>query len=137
MAQAVILMRSDQVKPSAKRSPIRFMVQGAAQYLGLVARCEKAAERCKLQDGEALDGGVAGQSTADKSTAQWSRLPEVVQPNTERPNSVDFGITALEAMLPIGDKLTQCIAPKKNAPTLLPAHLDAWAHTSPKATPRP
>lgn len=46
-----------------------------------------------------------------------------------RMNQVDFGVLALE--VPTGDELTKLLAPKPNAPTLLPAYLDLWAQTSP------
>jgi CRISPR-associated endonuclease/helicase Cas3 len=46
-----------------------------------------------------------------------------------RSTLVDFGILALE--LPAGDLLAKLLAPKPNAPTLLPAYLDLWAQTSP------
>jgi CRISPR-associated endonuclease/helicase Cas3 len=42
---------------------------------------------------------------------------------------VDFGVLALE--VPTGDGLVKLLAPKPNAPTLLPAYLDLWAQTSP------
>jgi len=42
---------------------------------------------------------------------------------------VDFGVLALG--VPVGDDLTKLLAPKPNAPTLLPAYLDLWAQTSP------
>ncbi|HMN44172.1 MAG TPA: type I-U CRISPR-associated helicase/endonuclease Cas3 [Povalibacter sp.] len=42
---------------------------------------------------------------------------------------VDFGILALD--VPTGDELRKLLAPKPNAPTLLPAYLDLWAQTSP------
>ncbi len=42
---------------------------------------------------------------------------------------VDFGVLALD--VPTGDDLTKLLAPKPNAPTLLPAYLDLWAQTSP------
>ena len=42
---------------------------------------------------------------------------------------VDFGVLALE--VPTGDDLTKLLAPKPNAPTLLPAYLDLWAQTWP------
>jgi CRISPR-associated endonuclease/helicase Cas3 len=42
---------------------------------------------------------------------------------------VDFGVLALK--VPSGDDLTKLLAPKSNAPTLLPAYLDLWAQTSP------
>lgn len=46
-----------------------------------------------------------------------------------RKAQVDFGVLALE--LPSGDELCKLLAPKPNAPTLLPAYLDLWAQTSP------
>ncbi|RDV37601.1 type I-U CRISPR-associated helicase/endonuclease Cas3 [Bradymonadaceae bacterium TMQ3] len=42
---------------------------------------------------------------------------------------VDFGVLALE--IPEGEDLTSLLAPRPNAPTLLPAYLDLWAQTSP------
>lgn len=42
---------------------------------------------------------------------------------------LDFGVLALEP--PTGDELIGLLAPKPNAPTLLPAYLDLWAQTSP------
>lgn len=42
---------------------------------------------------------------------------------------VDVGVLALD--MPSGDELTKLLAPKPNAPTLLPAYLDLWAQTSP------
>jgi CRISPR-associated endonuclease/helicase Cas3 len=42
---------------------------------------------------------------------------------------VDFGVLALA--VPRGDDLTKLLAPKPDAPTLLPAYLDLWAQTSP------
>lgn len=46
-----------------------------------------------------------------------------------RKAQLDFGVLALE--IPTGDELTKLLAPKPNAPTLLPAYLDLWAQTSP------
>lgn len=42
---------------------------------------------------------------------------------------IDFGVLALE--VPTGDELKKLLAPKPNAPTLLPAYLDLWVQTSP------
>lgn len=42
---------------------------------------------------------------------------------------VDFGVLAID--VPTGEDLTKLLAPKPNAPTLLPAYLDLWAQTSP------
>ncbi len=51
------------------------------------------------------------------------------QAQIDRMASVDFGVLALG--LPTGDELAKLLAPKPNAPTLLPAYLDLWAQTSP------
>lgn len=48
---------------------------------------------------------------------------------------VDFGILALD--VPTGTELTKLLAPKSNAPTLLPAYLDLWAQTSPEPSQLP
>ncbi len=42
---------------------------------------------------------------------------------------LDFGVLAIE--VPTGDGLVKLLAPKQNAPTLLPAYLDLWAQTLP------
>lgn len=42
---------------------------------------------------------------------------------------VDFGVLALD--VPAGEELTKLLAPKPNAPVLLPAYLDLWMQTSP------
>jgi CRISPR-associated endonuclease/helicase Cas3 len=46
-----------------------------------------------------------------------------------RKSQVDFGVLALG--VPASHDLTRLLAPKPNAPTLLPAYLDLWAQTSP------
>ncbi|MGC8731153.1 MAG: type I-G CRISPR-associated helicase/endonuclease Cas3g [Halothiobacillaceae bacterium] len=63
---------------------------------------------------------------AKKSQGEAKRQAE---DRIERMKLVDFGVLALEA--PTGDDLTKLLAPKPNAPTLLPAYLDLWAQTSP------
>ncbi|MCL4821251.1 MAG: type I-U CRISPR-associated helicase/endonuclease Cas3 [Vicinamibacteria bacterium] len=49
---------------------------------------------------------------------------------TKKRPFVDFGILALE--VPRGEELAPLLAPKANAPTLLPAYLDLWAQTAPE-----
>jgi CRISPR-associated endonuclease/helicase Cas3 len=44
---------------------------------------------------------------------------------------VDFGIRGSEAWFPAGDALERCLAPKKDAPVLLPSTVDFWSRTSP------
>lgn len=46
-----------------------------------------------------------------------------------RKTQVDFGVLALD--VPTGDELQKLLAPRPNAPMLLPAYLDLWAQTSP------
>jgi len=51
--------------------------------------------------------------------------------------TVDLGIAALAERLPDGDDLEKLNAPSTNAPVMLPAHVDAWAQTSPVPEPSP
>ncbi len=52
-----------------------------------------------------------------------------------RTELLDFGILSLE--VPTGEALSKLLAPKKNAPTLLPTYLDLWSQTSPPPRPVP
>ena len=52
-----------------------------------------------------------------------------VEEQLARKSYVDFGVLAL--VVPTGDELKKVLAPKPNAPTLLPTYLDLWAQTSP------
>ena len=49
--------------------------------------------------------------------------------------TIDFGIEWLK--LPSGEMLERCLAPRKQAPVLLPAHLDLLCQTSPQPHPDP
>jgi len=55
----------------------------------------------------------------------------------DKNGTVDFGITALDAVLPEKDILPLLNAPVRHAPVLLPSHLDALAQTDPAPTPSP
>ena len=54
---------------------------------------------------------------------------EQAEARVDRMARVDFGVLALE--VPAGEALDALLAPKPDAPTLLPAYLDLWAQTSP------
>lgn len=45
--------------------------------------------------------------------------------------TLDFGIQAMLAVLPAGDELEKLLAPTRQAPVLMPAHVDMLAQTSP------
>lgn len=51
------------------------------------------------------------------------------QAQIARMTLVDFGVLALD--VPTGDELAKLLAPKSNAPTLLPTYLDSWVQSSP------
>ncbi len=53
------------------------------------------------------------------------------------PESVDFGINALESILPAGEDLSKLCQDIRAAYPLLPAHLDLLAQTSPSPEPSP
>lgn len=64
--------------------------------------------------------------------ATWSWLT-----NTAKKNVIGFGIDELGKLLPEAEVLSTLLSEVKHAPVLLPAHLDAWAHTSPVLRPSP
>lgn len=49
----------------------------------------------------------------------------------------DFGIQAMSGCLPTGDALARMLPFPSRAPVMLPAHLDAWAQTTPIPRPDP
>lgn len=67
----------------------------------------------------------------DALGATWEWLEEQASRTTE--GTVDFGINAL----PVPADPTSLLAPRANAPVLLPAHLDAWVQTAPLPEPDP
>lgn len=63
----------------------------------------------------------------------WAWLNQSKGENGE----VDFGIAHLDSLLPQGDSLAALNAPSRNAPVMLPAHVDCWAQTAPQPDPSP
>ncbi|MBF6570945.1 MAG: type I-U CRISPR-associated helicase/endonuclease Cas3 [Candidatus Binataceae bacterium] len=45
---------------------------------------------------------------------------------------IDFGIDRSASWFPDGDTLVKCLAPRKDAPVLLPSAIDFWSRTSPR-----
>ncbi len=68
--------------------------------------------------------------TALSETWQWLNTKAI---NDE----VDFGYAAMEGIIPVGDELGNLTQQAPDAPVMLPAHVDAWAQTSPRPTPDP
>jgi CRISPR-associated endonuclease/helicase Cas3 len=67
----------------------------------------------------------------DSLGATWEWLEE--QASRTPDGTVDFGIRAL----PVPANPTGLLAPRANAPVLLPAHLDSWVQTAPLPVPDP
>lgn len=85
------------------------------------------AEGVIFHDKSAKDDPIYGDRIAE--TVKWLKAA-MPKPTKKKPDSsIDFGVLALE--LPTGSALAKLLAPKPNAPTLLPAYLDLWAQTSP------
>jgi CRISPR-associated endonuclease/helicase Cas3 len=82
----------------------------------------KNAEGVVIYDKSVDDDPVYGKALGE--TVRWLKAKL-----TKKRPSVDFGVLSLQ--VPAGDELAKLLAPKPNAPTLLPAYLDLWAQTSP------
>ncbi|MFZ5543432.1 MAG: type I-G CRISPR-associated helicase/endonuclease Cas3g [Pseudomonadota bacterium] len=67
--------------------------------------------------------------------ATWAWLKE--QQERGGVDAVDFGVSALEPLLPTGEALERLNAPSSHAPVLLPAHLDVLTQTAPVPQPTP
>ena len=76
------------------------------------------------QAGEKADDPIYGKALAKT----WNWLNECKDNNGE----VDFGIARFELLLPQGEDLAKLNMPARNAPVMLPAHVDCWAQTSPE-----
>jgi CRISPR-associated endonuclease/helicase Cas3 len=93
---------------------------GRLDRLGLYLR----AEGVIVQDKSAEDDPIYGEPLV--ATAKWLKD----QLRTKR-KVVDFGIMVLPT--PPDDVLSHLVAPKPEAPSLLPAYLDLWMQTAPAA----
>lgn len=131
-------------------------LDGLRQRFGRVDRLGHygQAEGVVVCDKSAKDDPVYGKAIAE--TVRWLRVQEKERPKKLRDElkrlkseakrlageakqrvesridgmaCVDFGVLAIE--LPTGDALGAVLAPKPDAPTLLPAYLDLWVQTSP------
>lgn len=65
--------------------------------------------------------------------ATWSWM----QKEADKEARIDFGVSALEARLPVGADLQDLNAPSPQAPVMLPSHLDLLAQTAPVPEPSP
>lgn len=74
-------------------------------------------------DQQALDSEDPVYGTALAAT--WNRLQEVAADDI-----VNFGIGARDAITPPDREWTHLMAPRTDAPVLLPMHLDLWSQTS-------
>lgn len=86
-----------------------------------------SAEGVIVHDKSAKDDPVYGKAITE--TVKWFRAVLPKLPKKKPDPKLDFGVLALD--VPSGHDLTKLLAPKPNAPTLLPAYLDLWAQTSP------
>ena len=70
----------------------------------------------------------------------WRLLTERATSVTERRKewrTIDFGFDPLDKVLSAVEDVTPCLAPRPNAPFLLPAHLDLLCQTAPTPQPEP
>lgn len=106
-ARAVIAAASDQVAKNAKDDPI---YGGALKTTWTLLTEKSGTGQPKKKKGK----GKGREDGAPQSGP-----------------TIDFSIEAAEAWLPSGDALAACLAPRADAPVLLPRDISFWTRTSP------
>lgn len=68
-----------------------------------------------------------------RSAATWVLLEKYASPaaGKKKAAAIDFGLEASRRWLPEGEALLGVVAPREDAPVLLPSFVDMWAQTSP------
>ena len=84
-----------------------------------------------------IDAGAEDPVYGSSIGATWVWLQDRAIARSDGRRAIDFGVAALEPLLPGGGDLTTLNAPSSHAPVLLPAHLDALVQTSPVPQPSP
>jgi len=103
----------------------RLGTYGNAEGVVVWDTCQKKKEDLKRRGQKpslADDDPIYGRSLSE--TVKWLK-----KRISKRRPAVDFG--SLELGIPKDEDLMKLLAPKPNAPTLLPAYLNLWAQTSP------
>ncbi len=94
---------------------------------------------CELSEDEPLDP-IYGNALA--RTWYWlkdqSDDHQIDQAGADSEPVVDFGTQNLDARCnPLGERLSELLAPATDAPVLMPAHIDMLCQTAPRPTPEP
>ena len=91
---------------------------GRVDRLGLYGKAEGVIVRDKSTKDDPVYGEAISKTTA--WLKQWL---------AKKAKYIDFGVLALPSPAP--EELKEMVAPRKNAPVLLPAYFDLWMQTSP------
>jgi len=117
---------------SAKDDPIygKAIVETVKWLNSEGGRRTKAIKSELAEEMKRRKGALSGLSGADKKLAEARNkaYKEAIEDGLPQ-RALDLGVIALQP--PGGADLTKLLAPKPNAPTLLPAYLDLWVQTSP------
>lgn len=120
----------------------RFGTAGAPRGCVLIrasqVRTEEEIE--KLEQDSKGDDPIYGNALA--RTWTWLNMHAQDPGDDTRLLRIDFGIDALDALLPGKAKqrheiLKALVAPSPDAPVMLPAHVDCWVQTAPRPRPDP
>ena len=103
---------------------------GRLNRMGRDIECRAAVlVRADQVEGKAADDPVYGAALAKT----WGWLHE----HKSEQGEVDFGIACMDRRLPNDESLAEFEAPSKDAPVMMPAHVDCWAQTGPEPCPSP
>ena len=83
--------------------------------------------------GDQIDPQTHDPIYGDALSKTWAWLDD----NKDGNGEIDFGIAALDRLLPDGEALGELNAPASDAPVMLPAHVDCWSQTAPEPKPSP
>lgn len=103
---------------------------GRLNRLGRESKAQAVIVACAEQVASRAEDRIYGASLA----ATWRLLNEEateVGKGRAKRIEIDFGITASNEWLPDREALAELVAPRSDAPILLPPHVDAWSKTSP------
>jgi CRISPR-associated endonuclease/helicase Cas3 len=105
---------------------------GRLNRMGRLAEARGVVVAASEQVSSRANDPIYSDCDGDRLFKTWSLLDEkAVRVGKEKTPVLDFGVDAARAWLPPRAELERYVAPRRDAPVLLPAFLEQWSCTSP------